>query len=99
MDQDTKGQKEQLRERGETPTAELKAKIEVDLDKQWVWVGIGDRRGYVGWTIWIQKETRERKLEIWKVKGLGWMHKGRKDLGFELGTNEWRTKRGTNEWR
>ena len=37
-DQDVTGQKEQHRE-VETPTAELKDKIEGDSDKQWVWLG------------------------------------------------------------
>ena len=33
---------------GEIPTAELKTKIEADLDKQWVWGGMGSRRGCMG---------------------------------------------------
>jgi len=47
FDQNTAGQKVHLRE-GETPTAEFKSKIEVGLDKQWVWGGsrgIGMNKG------------------------------------------------------
>ena len=56
--------KENTNSRGETPTAELKDKIEGDLGKQWELGGMGDRKGRRRWTRWIQKETlREEKLE------------------------------------
>ena len=54
-------QKEHEREGEGRPTAELKAKIEGDLDKQWVWGGMRSRRGCMGWTKWIQKETLRRE--------------------------------------
>ena len=63
-----KGTVEREREGG-TPTAELKAKMEVYLHKQ-VWEGMG--RGKRG------------KLDILK-DGLGWVNEGRKDHGFGLG--------------
>jgi len=53
-----------------TPTVKLKDKIEGDLDKQQIMgaAGMNGRKGHVGWTRWIQKETlRKEKLEIWKV--------------------------------
>ena len=42
--------KETVERCGKTPTAELKAKIEGDPDKQWVWRGTRGRRGCMGWT-------------------------------------------------
>ena len=45
-------------------TAELKANIEADIDKQWVWGVMRGRRGCKGWTRLIQEETQEGKLEI-----------------------------------
>ena len=47
------------------PTVELKAKMEADLEKRWVWVGKKGRKGCMGWTKWIEKEAfRKDKLEI-----------------------------------
>ena len=48
------------RERGETPIAESKAKMEIDLDKQWVWGGMGGMRAHMGRIRSIQKETPRR---------------------------------------
>ena len=77
------------RERVETPTVQLKAMIEADLDKQWVWGGIG-----AGEDAWGGQDGYRRELsggKIGKLKGgvsgvgLVWVNKTRKDHGFRLG--------------
>ena len=67
--------------------------IEADLDKQWVRGGMRSRRGCLGWTRWIQKETLMRENwkfgrrrdwdEVWEREGV---NDGGKDNGFGLGT-------------
>ena len=69
--------------------AQLKAKTEANLDKEWVWGGLTDERGSMGWTRCIQKETLRR--ENWKFgRRRDWVgagvNGGRKDHAFTLGT-------------
>ena len=58
-----------------------------DFGQQWVWGRTRGRRGCIGWTRWIQKETLWR--ENWKFgrrrDNWGGFYKGRKDHGFGLG--------------
>ena len=58
---------------GETPTAELKVKIEGDLDKQWVRGGMGAGEDKMD----TEGNSQERKLGIWKEKGLCGVRAGR----------------------
>ena len=81
MDQDAPEQKEQWRERGEIPTTGLKDKIEGDLDK-WVWEGMRDRRGCMGQTRWIQKQTLNKEKTGNSWRSLGGVNRCRKDHGF-----------------
>ena len=61
------GRKRNRRERGETPTAELKAKIEGDLDKQW---GVGknhvQERMHGVDKMDTEGNAQDGKLELWK---------------------------------
>ena len=68
---------------GEASTAELKAMIEGDLDKQWMWGGPGGRKGQDGY----RKNSQEGKSRILEGGWIGvqweWgLNEGRKDHVF-----------------